>query len=85
MKLGRPKLLNTPIQKQLITLATTNQINRCLPLTEIAYLAGIQASPTILRREFPQEGYHRRVARVRPYLWAEAKEKRVHWAYHYVD
>ena len=85
VKLGRPKLLNTPMRKQLITLATANQTNRRLPLTEIANLAGIKASPTLLRQAFAQEGYHRRVARVRPYLSAEAKEKRVDWAHHYAD
>ena len=62
VKLGCLKLLNTPIRKQLITLATANQTNGCLPLTEIANLAGIQASPALLRQSFTQEGYHRRVA-----------------------
>lgn len=75
MKLGRLKLLNIPIRKQLITLATANQTNHRLPLTEIANLAGIQASPALLRQAFAQEGYHRRVAQVRPYFSAEAKEK----------
>lgn len=62
MKSGRPKQLNTPIRKQLITLATVSQTNRRLPLTEVANLAGIQASPTLLRKAFAQEGYHRCVA-----------------------
>ena len=85
VKPGCPRLLNTPIRKQLITLATANQINRRLPLTEIANLAGIQASPTILRKAFAQEGYHRRVAQARPYLSAASKESRLDWAYHYAD
>ena len=47
MKLGRPKVLNPPIRKQLITLATANQTNCRLQLTEIANLSGIQASPAL--------------------------------------
>lgn len=85
MKSGRPKQLTTPIRKQLIAIATTSQTNRRLPLTDVANLAGIQASPTLLRKAFAQEGYHRRVAQVRPYLSAEIKEKRLDWAYHYAD
>jgi len=85
VKPGCPRLLNTPIRKQLITLATANQINRRLPLTEIANLAGIQASPTILHKAFAQEGYHRRVAHARPYLSAASKESWLDWAYHYPD
>ena len=54
-------------------------------LTEIANLAGIQASPARLCQPFAQEGYCRRVAQVRPYPSAEAKKKLVHWAHHYAD
>ena len=85
MKPGPLKLLNSPIRKQLVALATSSQQNRRLPLAEVAKLAEIQASPTLLREAFAQEGYHRRVAQARPYLSASTKEARLDWAYHYAD
>ena len=68
IKLGRPKVFTTPIHKRLIDFATASQKNRCLPLAEVAQLAGVQASEVTLRKVFAQEGYHRRIARVRPFL-----------------
>jgi len=38
------------------------------PFTEIFYLAGVQACEKTLRPAFAQAGYHRRVARKKPFL-----------------
>lgn len=43
------------------------------------------ASVDVLRTAFATEGYHRRVARARPFLSIKAKEKRLDWAQHYAD
>ena len=84
-KPGRPKLLTTPIRKRLIDFATASQANRRLPLTEIAEQAGVQASIVTLRNAFSTEGYHRRIARVRPFLSTKTKATRLDWSHHYAD
>jgi hypothetical protein len=53
---------------KLIEVATECAENRRKPLTEIAYMAGITASATTLRRAMVMEGFHRRVARKKPFL-----------------
>ena len=73
-KPGFPKHLNFPIRKQLIALATSSLQSRHLLLTEVAILAGIQATPTLLGEAFALEGYHRPVEQARPYLSASTKE-----------
>jgi len=80
-----PKLLNSPIRKQLIALATSSQQNRHLQLTQVAKLAGIQASPTLLSKAFAQEGYHRSIAQARPYVSASTTEAQLDLAYCYAD
>ena len=85
VKPGRPRILTTPIRMGLVDFATASQKNRHLPLREVAELAGVIASADVLRTTFATEGYHRRVARVRPFLSLAAKEKRLDWAQHYAD
>jgi len=65
---GRKHLLGSGARKQLITLAPASAENRRKPLIEIAYMAGITASEKTLRHSLASEGYHRRVARVKPFL-----------------
>jgi len=84
-KVGRPKILTTPIRKRLVDFATASQKNRRLPYTEVAELAGVSADLRTLRTAFAAEGYHRRIARSRPFLSLKAKEKRLDWAQHYAD
>jgi len=84
-KPGRPKLLTTPIRKRLIEFATSSQANRRLPFTEVAEQAGVIASVETLHNAFSIEGYHRSIARARPFLSTKAKETRLDWAYHYAD
>ena len=84
-KIGRPKLITTPIRQLLVATATASQANRRLPLTQVAEIAEVQASGETLRDAFATEGYHRRIARVRPFLTPAAKIQRLDWAYHYAD
>ena len=85
VKLGRPKVLTTPIRKRLVDFATASQKNRRLSFTEVAELAGITADMRTLRVAFATEGYHRRIARSRLFLSLKSKEKRLDWAHHYAD
>jgi len=84
-KPGRPKLLTTPIRKRLVDFATASQANRRLPLTEVAERAGVKASLETLRNAFSAEGYHRRIARSRPFLSTKTKATRLDWSHHYAD
>lgn len=76
---GRPKMLTSPQRKRLIEWATLDSSSRRLSLTEIARQAGIQDSSKLLQRTFAQEGYHRRVARQKPFLNAVSKGRRLEW------
>jgi len=71
--LGRPFLLRSVERKKLIALATSGARNRRKPLTEIGFLAGIRAGGQTLQHSFAFEGYHRRVARKKPYLSSNIK------------
>lgn len=77
---GRPSLITPTIRRRLIEIATASSQNRRLPLASIARLAGIRASSKALRQAFHIEGYHRRIARQKPFLNALAKQRRLEWA-----
>jgi len=73
-KVGRrPAILTLQLRKRLVNLATATATNRRKPLTEIAYMAGVQANNKTLRCAFAEEGYHRRVARKKPFLKPQHK------------
>jgi hypothetical protein len=79
-RMGRPLILTKPIRLQLIATATSSQANRRKPLMQIAEDIGITVNPRTLRKTFADAGYHRRVARVKPFLSPAAKIKRMNWA-----
>ncbi|KAH0610558.1 uncharacterized protein H6S33_012085 [Morchella sextelata] len=79
-RMGRPLILTKPIRLQLIATATSSQANRRKPLMQIAEEIGITVNPRTLRKTFADAGYHRRVARVKPFLSPAAKIKRMNWA-----
>ena len=85
LRRGRPITLSPEVQHQLIDTATANAHNRRLPLTQIADLAGVSIGARALKRVFAGHGYHRRVARVKPFLSPAAKSKRQSWAETYED
>ena len=76
---GRPKKLTPDDRKKLIEMATQSAENRRKPFAEIAKLCGITACETVLRRAFEDEGYHRRVARKKPFLNEISKQQRLEW------
>jgi len=65
---GRHAILRTPHRKKLIDLATSSAENRRKPYLEVARMAGLTACDRTLRRTMASAGYHRRVARKKPYL-----------------
>lgn len=64
----------------LIEHVIASQHNRRKPLRPIAEEVGITLNERTLRQAFVDEGYHRRVARVKPYLSIPAKIKHLNWA-----
>ena len=84
-KRGRKPLFTSAIRRCLIDTATASAYNRRLPLAEVAKLANIKASKRSLRRIFQSEGYNRRIARIKPFLTAQTKEKRLTWATNFAD
>ncbi|KAG0636756.1 hypothetical protein HOY80DRAFT_1087256 [Tuber brumale] len=70
---GRPFILRSVERKKLIALASSTASNCRKPLTEIAFLAGIQGSSQTLQRSFAYEGYHRHVAQNKPFLSPKSK------------
>jgi len=82
---GRKPIFTPEIKQHLIETATANAYNRRLPLSEVAKLAGVQASDRSLRRIFRSQGYNRRIARVKPFLTAAAKQRRLQWAQQFQD
>lgn len=77
---GRPFSIDTPTRQRLVATATQNSLHRQMPLPDIAEICGVRASERTLRKAFAREGYHRRKARKKPFLNAETKEKRLHYA-----
>ena len=70
---GRHSILRTPNRQKLISLATASAVNRHKPYTEIARMAGLNACERTLRRTMASAGYHRRVARKKPFLSAKTR------------
>jgi len=64
--LGPPPVVNAGITQCLIETATASSHHRWLPYTRIAELVGVQLSAT-LKKTFEAAGYHRRVARIKPF------------------
>ena len=77
--LGRPLSICPEVRRQLISTATASAYNHRLPLTQVAEVAGINIGQRALKRLFHSQGYHCRVARIKPYLSPAAKEKRRTW------
>ena len=51
----------------------------------MAELEGIQLGRRALRRVFESEGYHRRVAQIKPFLSETSKGRRLEWGEHFRD
>jgi hypothetical protein len=60
--------------------ATSTAESRRKPLSDIAQEVGIQVSAKTLREAFAKEGYHRRVARKKPFLNETQRNRRLRFA-----
>lgn len=59
--------------------------NRRLPLQHLAYLEDLHFVKITLRTALQKEGYSRRIARAKPLLSESQKERRLQWAYDYLE
>lgn len=84
-RLGRPHALSQEQRNQLIAHATASQANRRKSLFTIAEELGIFVNERTLRRIFSTLGYHRRIARVKPFLTVKNKIARLAFAHLYRD
>ncbi|KAH0605657.1 uncharacterized protein H6S33_004879, partial [Morchella sextelata] len=80
LRMGRPPIITPTIRKFLVEHATASQQNRCKTLLEIAEDLGVSVNERTLRKAFADEGYHCRVAHVKPFLSITAKVQRLAWA-----
>ncbi|KAH0604048.1 uncharacterized protein H6S33_007079 [Morchella sextelata] len=78
--MGRPPVITPTIRKLLVEHATASQQNRSKTLLEIAEDLGVSVNKRTLRKAFADEGYHRQVARIKPFLSITAKVQRLAWA-----
>ena len=77
---GRPCRLSLEEKSQLVAHATASQENRRKSLFTIAEELGVRVNERTLRRFFASQGYHRRIARVKPFLTAKSKITRLQFA-----
>lgn len=79
-KCGRKVKIDTPTRRRLVFAATSTAENRRKPYSEVANEMGIEASDKTLRTAFAKEGYHRRIARKKPFLDQIKRDKRLRFA-----
>ena len=72
---GRPPVLTTRKRRRLIDRIRTDAQSRRLKLEHIAYLEAIDCQLITIRRALAREGYHRYIARSKPWLILEHKER----------
>ena len=77
---GRPSALSSEDQTRLVAHATASQQNRRKSLILIAQELNITVNERTLRRFFANQGYHRRIAREKPFLTVNNKIARLHFA-----
>src|SRR5437588_7623788 len=65
---GRPFSIDAATRRQLVFTATSSAAHRRMPVTQVAAICGVNACERTLLKAFAKEGYHRRVARKKPYL-----------------
>ena len=82
---GQPSTISLETQHQLIELAIADAYHCHLPLTQIADLSSMRIRPHAVRHIFASDGYHRRIAHVKPYLAPVAQVKAHHWGETYHD
>jgi len=56
-----------------------------MPYFAIGELAGINVSEATIRRAFESERYHCHIARIKPWLSKQAKQRRLQWCIEHQD
>ena len=79
-KKGRPPLLDTPKQKELVDYVSSSSKTRRMPYPEIPRRLDWTVCGATIRNALNKEGFHRRIARVKPVLTEENKKARLNWA-----
>jgi len=82
---GRHSVVTNELRTRLIATATANAHNRRLPYTQVAEVEGIHLGRRALRRVFESQGYHRRVARIKPFLSENSRTRRQQWGERFQD
>ena len=77
---GRPKIITPPLRQKLVTIVTACSHNRRLPFASLANLVGIRVSRDTIRQALQEDGFNRRVARQKPFLTDQAKQRRYNFA-----
>ena len=82
---GRYPVFTTRKRRRLIDRITTDAESRRLRLEHVPYLEGINCHLQTLREALHKEGYHRRIARAKPWLKPEHIQRRLQWALEHLD
>jgi len=76
----RPRIITPHIRQKLVTIVTASSHNRRLPFSSLANLIGICISQDVIRQALHEDGFHRRVARQKPFFTDKVKQRRYNFA-----
>ena len=79
-KPGRKLKITTPIRLQLIQAASQDAEHRCMPLFDVAQEIGLDVCKETVTTAMAKAGYNRRVARRKPFLTLDKKQRRLQFA-----
>jgi transposase len=80
---GRPIKIRTPERLRLVNFISESSVNRRMSYAELGLHLNLDASEKAIRTALDLEGFHRRIAREKPFLSSAAKIKRLEWAMKY--
>lgn len=78
--IGRAPIIDTPTRRRLVFALQQDAEHRRMPMVEVAREIGLEAGKHAVETAFAREEYNRRVARKKPYLSQQHKERRLQWA-----
>jgi transposase len=82
---GRPPVITTRKRQRLVNRLSTDAQSRRLKLEHLAQLEGLNHHHKTIAKALDKEGYHRRIARRKPWLSQTHKEARLKWAQDHVN
>ena len=77
---GSKALFDTPARQRLVDFVTSSRRTRRMPYIEVNEEMGLSVSEITIRRALEKEGFHRRVARKKPYIFEKNRQLRLAWA-----